>query len=134
MSKFCSNCGKEINENADVCLNCGRFIKDNNNKELTNKSKDESWKGFCTFVGIAILIIYIAALLFDSYNCRAYEENCNLAHTLGFDYGFGYALGRNIFLIIAIIFLYLENKKINNIIRLIFITIIIVAILIICGY
>ena len=23
MTKFCSNCGSEINENADICLNCG---------------------------------------------------------------------------------------------------------------
>ena len=25
--KFCPNCGKELNENADVCLNCGKVIK-----------------------------------------------------------------------------------------------------------
>lgn len=24
MAKFCSNCGKEVNENADVCINCGK--------------------------------------------------------------------------------------------------------------
>ena len=23
MAKFCTNCGKEINEGADFCLNCG---------------------------------------------------------------------------------------------------------------
>lgn len=27
MAKFCSNCGKELNENADVCLGCGMQIK-----------------------------------------------------------------------------------------------------------
>lgn len=26
MAKFCANCGKEVNENADVCLNCGKEI------------------------------------------------------------------------------------------------------------
>ncbi len=25
--KFCSNCGKEINENASICLNCGYYLK-----------------------------------------------------------------------------------------------------------
>ena len=30
MAKFCSNCGKELNENQDVCLNCGVSIKRNN--------------------------------------------------------------------------------------------------------
>ncbi|MCK9471386.1 MAG: zinc ribbon domain-containing protein [Bacilli bacterium] len=27
MSKFCTNCGNELNENADVCLNCGSLVK-----------------------------------------------------------------------------------------------------------
>ena len=26
MGKFCTNCGKELKENADICLNCGIFI------------------------------------------------------------------------------------------------------------
>lgn len=28
---FCKNCGKELKENADVCLNCGTLVKENNN-------------------------------------------------------------------------------------------------------
>ena len=31
MAKFCSNCGKELQENQDVCLNCGVSTKRNNN-------------------------------------------------------------------------------------------------------
>ena len=31
MAKFCSNCGKEIKENQDVCLNCGVAIRKNSN-------------------------------------------------------------------------------------------------------
>mgnify|MGYP003305623683 CR=1 FL=1 len=27
MAKYCTNCGKEIQENQDVCLNCGVTIK-----------------------------------------------------------------------------------------------------------
>lgn len=27
---FCENCGKEIDDNADVCVNCGCFVKKNN--------------------------------------------------------------------------------------------------------
>ena len=26
MSKFCANCGAELNDNADICLKCGKFI------------------------------------------------------------------------------------------------------------
>lgn len=25
---FCRNCGKEIDENADVCIHCGTFVKE----------------------------------------------------------------------------------------------------------
>ena len=42
MSKFCSNCGKEINENADVCLGCGIEIKkdiDTSKNNTNNKLK-----------------------------------------------------------------------------------------------
>ena len=41
MAKFCSNCGKELNENQDVCLNCGVSIKRNNqpNNNPNAKSK-----------------------------------------------------------------------------------------------
>lgn len=28
MAKFCTNCGKELNENQAVCLNCGTEVKD----------------------------------------------------------------------------------------------------------
>ena len=40
MAKFCSNCGKEINENQDICLNCGIAIKKNNTNVIPGaKSK-----------------------------------------------------------------------------------------------
>lgn len=35
MAKFCSNCGKELNDNADICLNCGVLV---NRVERTNGS------------------------------------------------------------------------------------------------
>lgn len=34
MTKFCSNCGKELNDGADICLNCGKIIS----KEKETKS------------------------------------------------------------------------------------------------
>lgn len=40
MAKYCTNCGKEINENQDVCLNCGVNIKrQSNNTNNGAKSK-----------------------------------------------------------------------------------------------
>ncbi len=39
MAKFCPNCGKEVNENADVCLGCGVALKNNNTTAQAGKSK-----------------------------------------------------------------------------------------------
>ncbi len=30
MARFCQNCGKEVNENAAVCLNCGVSLNNSN--------------------------------------------------------------------------------------------------------
>lgn len=38
MSKYCSNCGNEVDENAVVCIHCGCAIKpEENNDAVTNK-------------------------------------------------------------------------------------------------
>ena len=42
MSKFCSNCGKEVNENAYVCVKCGVKVNDSvkiNSDVIGSKSK-----------------------------------------------------------------------------------------------
>ena len=39
MEKYCSNCGKKLNENADVCLNCGKIINQKNSTVIGGKSK-----------------------------------------------------------------------------------------------
>ncbi len=36
--KYCPNCGKELNEGADVCLHCGKVIK-KGNIQRNGKSK-----------------------------------------------------------------------------------------------
>ena len=55
MGRFCSNCGKELKENADICLNCGVFV--NQNSKL-NKVKVPG-KG----LSIAGMILGIFAIL-----------------------------------------------------------------------
>lgn len=40
MAKFCSNCGAELNEGADVCLKCGRRVSGGStNNDPNAKSK-----------------------------------------------------------------------------------------------
>lgn len=41
MAKFCSNCGKELQENQDVCLNCGIAVNKPNN-QFNNNSNTKS--------------------------------------------------------------------------------------------
>lgn len=41
MAKFCTNCGNEIDENADYCLNCGKQINNISSQTVNNyKSND----------------------------------------------------------------------------------------------
>lgn len=49
MAKFCTNCGKEINEGADFCLNCGVAIKKNVEIKKENSSLS---KVICAIVSI----------------------------------------------------------------------------------
>lgn len=39
MGKYCTNCGKELNENQDVCLNCGVATSKSTVQNKTGKSK-----------------------------------------------------------------------------------------------
>ena len=36
MSKYCSNCGNEMKEGADICLKCGKIVNNNYNKTTNN--------------------------------------------------------------------------------------------------
>ncbi len=61
MAKFCSNCGKEIDENADVCLNCGASLNKNNVK--VNNNTGGKKKGLPIW---AIVLIVVGAVLVSS--------------------------------------------------------------------
>ena len=54
---FCPHCGKELNENAAVCLNCGRYVSEvTKSRPADSASAGWWWLGF--FVPIAGLIIW----------------------------------------------------------------------------
>lgn len=56
--KFCSNCGKEIDDNAVVCPGCGCAVK----QEALQDSNDAPSTGFAIlgfFIPVAGLILYL---------------------------------------------------------------------------
>lgn len=61
MAKYCTNCGKELNENAELCLNCGVFVKNStNNNVSTNNEINKKKKGLPTW---AIVLIVVGSIL-----------------------------------------------------------------------
>lgn len=72
---FCSNCGKEIDENVKFCSNCGaenitQSIKDNieKNKEDDKKSKNKKEKNINEWVAIFLSIVGLIISFFPLWN------------------------------------------------------------------
>ena len=42
MTKFCSNCGNELNEGADICLKCGKIVNENINVNIKTNPNAKS--------------------------------------------------------------------------------------------
>lgn len=55
MSKFCGNCGKELNEKQDVCLNCGVLITQN--IRTNNKFEKNAVIGF--ILGLISILVWL---------------------------------------------------------------------------
>lgn len=43
MSKFCTNCGQEIDENVNFCMNCGKNLKNKTNEKKDNNTPAKSF-------------------------------------------------------------------------------------------
>lgn len=59
MSKFCSNCGKELREEQDVCLGCGSAVS-KTGKTQENKTEGKATTGFV--LGLVSIIAWIIPL------------------------------------------------------------------------
>lgn len=54
MAKFCSNCGKELKEGADICLNCGKIINENVQTKKTNTNPNAKSRIVAGILGIVL--------------------------------------------------------------------------------
>ena len=68
--KFCPNCGKEINEGADICLGCGRFLTKAPSQVMIPEKSKTPGKG----KGIASLVLGIVAVVWSLSMLAGIEE------------------------------------------------------------
>lgn len=76
MGKFCSNCGKELKENADICLNCGVLI----NKDTKVKKEKTPGLGL-SIAGMILGILSIFAIfgsLPEAFDYDYYYSNADM--------------------------------------------------------
>ena len=81
MAKFCSNCGKELDERADICLNCGVLVNKTINNNISSNANNGKKKGLPAWaivlivVGSVILIPLIIIVLFRLFVFDAIKED-----------------------------------------------------------
>ena len=54
MAKYCSNCGKELKDGADICLQCGKIINDKSIKNTGYKDPNAKSKVAAGILGILL--------------------------------------------------------------------------------
>lgn len=70
MGKFCTNCGKELNEKQDICLGCGSMIKKQEN--LSSINNPINHYGYMNTVGIIMIILGTLLILGANYEMYEY--------------------------------------------------------------
>ena len=54
MAKYCSNCGSELKEGADICLKCGKIVDGKINSGYINKDPNAKSKIVAGILGILL--------------------------------------------------------------------------------
>ena len=82
--KYCSNCGSEVKEGADVCLNCGKQISVSA-KPSTSTSDDGTLYGILGFcIPIVGLILYLTMQDSKPNSAKAAGVGALIGFGLGF--------------------------------------------------
>ncbi len=54
MAKYCSNCGSELKDGADICLKCGKIVNERVNNQNSNKDPNAKSKIVAGILGILL--------------------------------------------------------------------------------
>lgn len=80
MAKFCSNCGKELNEEQDVCLGCGKVVSKQESIQVIEKKKDTNHSTYKTTTGIVMIVLGFC--LICASGSETMYDNALLVYTL----------------------------------------------------
>ena len=84
---YCKNCGKEIDDNAIVCIHCGSTVSDNPKKSSSTQQIDEGATPALQI--LSFLIPLVGLILFIVY----YQDNPTKANECGKMALIGFILG-----------------------------------------
>jgi|SRR5690554_4439443 len=102
MSKFCSNCGSELKENADICLSCGTFISSSRLSSKKQIPSDRSSKSYLlTFIASIFTSIGMMLLLWSFAWMYLYQSSWGNYSYVSPEYDF--AMTSVLFFIVACI-------------------------------
>ena len=78
MAKFCTNCGKELDENASLCLNCGVLVEKNTNNDTKEKKKGmPTWAIVLIIVGGILLLPLIFIIIIGVFTYNIFNSAIN---------------------------------------------------------
>ena len=100
--KYCSHCGKEIMEEAVICVNCGCSVASQNSNQSIVNPNDAPNTGFAVlgfFIPIVGLILYL--LNKDTYPLKA--KSAGKGALIGFCVGIAFSILYGIVLAVAIV-------------------------------
>lgn len=74
MGKFCSNCGKELNENQDICLGCGVMVNKPNPETLPTVQRPKH----SGYYKVSSIIMIILGVLFVFGANQSFPDSAGL--------------------------------------------------------
>ena len=79
---FCKNCGKEVSDNAVVCIHCGASIDKTPTKTLSGESKTGLGALLGVFLGLIGLIIGLCMYPADSIERQTFMTGWGIAFAI----------------------------------------------------